>query len=182
MAVTTAYKTKVTDTKEGFVGTLKDAFRDIRGFIFTDYRGLTVEQITELRTKLRERAAEYHVIKNNFARLAFKQLEKPDVSSFLVGPTAIALVREESSDVVKDLFDFSRDWSVQVKGGLIDGNVFDAAQVEAFSRLPSRDQLLAQLMGTMNAPLQNLVYAMNGVTQKLVRTLAALAEKKGGEK
>lgn len=175
----TEYKTRITEDKETLVGTLKETFKDMRGFVFTDYRGLTVEQITELRRKLRTREAEYHVVKNNFARLAFRQLEKPDVSPFLVGPTAVALVPNESGEVVKDLFDFAKEWSVQVKGGLIDGTLFDAAQVEAFSRLPSHDQLLAMLMGTMQAPLQNLVYAINGVTQKLVRTLAAIAEKKG---
>lgn len=181
MAEAVAHKTRITDAKTELVGTLKETFRDIRGFIFTDYRGLTVEQITELRSKLRERKAEYHVIKNNFARLAFIQMEKPDVSSFLVGPTAIALVREDSGDVVKDLLEYAKDWTVQVKGGLIDGNVFDATQVEEFSKLPSREELIAKLMGTMNAPLQYLVYAINGVTQKLVRTLAAVAEQKGNQ-
>ncbi len=88
------------------------------------------------------------------------------------------MAKGESSPVVKSLIDFAREWSVQVKGGLIAGRVFDAKQVEEFCKLPTRPELLAILMGTMNAPLQNLVYTMNGVTKKLVRTLQAVADKK----
>lgn len=176
---TNGHETRVNDRKREAVADLKGQFGGVKDFIFTDFRGLTVDQITQLRRKLRDQQAEYKVIKNNYARIAFQQMASPDeVSSYLVGPTAIAMAKGESSPVVKSLIDFAREWSVQVKGGLIDGKVFDAKQVEAYSRLPGRPELLAILMGTMNAPLQNLVYAMNGVTSKLVRTLQAVADKK----
>lgn len=173
------HETRVNDTKREAVGALKSMFGGVNDFIFTDYRGLTVEQITLLRRKLREQQAEYKVIKNNYARIAFQQMESPEtVSSYLVGPTAIAMAKGESSPVVKSLLEFARDWSIQVKGGLIAGKVFNAEQVVEFSRLPTRLELLAKLMGTMNAPLQYLVYATNGVTTKLVRALKAVADKK----
>lgn len=169
---------KIQPYKESAVDGLKDKFGSYKGYIFTDYRGLTVEQITNLRTALRKLNAEYKVVKNNFARIAFKELNQPDVADYLVGPTAIALTKEEASQVAKSILDFSRETSVKIKGGLVEGKVFNEKQVEALSKLPTKAELIAKLMGTMKAPAQNLVYAMNGVTSKLVRTLAAVAEKK----
>ena len=173
--------TKIQSHKVEALEAIKAIFSDSKDFIFTDYRGLTVEQITGLRERLRKQEAEYKVVKNRYAKLAFEQLEMPDVSDLLVGPTALALLKDDASAVAKTLFEFGREAPVQVKGAIVDGRVFDGEQTEALSRLPGRDQLLAQLMSTMNAPLQNLVYAMNGVTQKLVRVLQAVADKKGEE-
>ena len=172
---------KLQQSKVDAVRALKDKIGSAKDFIFTDYRGLTVGQITEVRNRLREQNAEYKVVKNNFARIAFEELTKPDVSGYLTGPTALALARGDSAPVAKALLDLSKEFPIAVKGGLIEGNIFDAKQVEAFSKLPSRLQLIAILMSTMNAPLQNLVYAMNGVTQKLVRVLQAVADQKAGK-
>lgn len=173
-----AYKAKLNDKKLQSVKTLKDMFCSYKGYIFTDFRGLTVEQITKLRRELRKLNAEYKVVKNNFARIAFQEMSQPDVSSYLTGPTAIALANDESAQVAKSLLEFAKETSVMVKGGLVEGKVFDDKQIILLSKLPSRTELLASLMGTMRAPIQNLVYAMNGVTTKLVRTLQAVAEKK----
>jgi len=172
------YKVKLNDKKLQAVKELKDKFGSYKGFIFTDFRGLSVEQITKLRRELRKLNAEYKVVKNNFARIAFQEMSQPDVSSYLTGPTAIAMANEESTQVAKSLLEFAKETSVKVKGGLVEGKVFDSQQIVLFSKLPSRVELLASLMGTMRAPVQNLVYAMNGVTTKLVRTLQAVAEKK----
>lgn len=175
----TEHVTKVQDHKVEALEAIKAKFSENADFIFTDYRGLTVEQITALRGKLREKQAEYKVVKNRYAKLAFHQMEMPDdVAALLVGPTALALLKEDASGVAKILFEFARETPVEVKGALVNGRVFDAAQTEALSKLPTREQLLAQLMGTMQAPLQNFVYALNGVTTKLVRTLQAVADKK----
>ena len=176
--MTQQHVTKPQGYKVEAVGTLKEKFGDYSGYIFTDYRGLTMEQISVLRRQLRKLGAEYHVIKNNFAKIAFKELSQPDVGSYLVGPTAIALANDEASQVAKSILEFSRETSVKIKGGLVSGQVFNNKQIEAFSKLPSRKELLSSLMGTMKAPLQNLVYAMSGVPSKLVRTLAAVADKK----
>lgn len=172
------YAVKINQSKTDAVAAIKESFSGVKDFIFTDYRGLTVEQITQLRTKLRAVDAEYHVVKNSFARIAFRDAKHDGVDGYLVGPTAIALSRSDSGVVAKELLGLAKDWPLAVKGGIIDGNVFDASQVEAFSKLPGRAELLAKLMGTMNAPIQNFVYALNGVTTKLVRTLQAVADKK----
>lgn len=160
------------------VNGLKEMFTENKDFIFTDYRGLTVEQITELRSQLREKNAEYKVVKNSFAKLAFQALQKADVADLLIGPTALALVKEDSGEVAKLLLKFGKDTTVDIKGALIEGEIFDPDQVAAFSRLPGKLDLISMLMSTMNAPIQNLVYAINGVTTKLVRTLQAVADKK----
>ncbi len=170
---------KVQQAKIEAVADLKGTFDGVKDFIFTDYRGLTVEQITELRKKLREEKAVYKVVKNRFAKIALKELKHPDVGKNLIGPTAVTLSVGDAGAVAKILFDFSKDSPMKVKGALIDGNVFDEAQVDAFSKLPSRLELIARLLGTMQAPVQNTVYILNAIPTKLVRTLAAVAEKKG---
>jgi large subunit ribosomal protein L10 len=178
----TEHVTKVQDHKVEALEAIKSTFSASKDFIFTDYRGLTVDQITELRSRLRAKEADYKVVKNRYAKIAFQQLEMPsDVADLLVGPTALAMLQDDPSAIAKILFDYARDTSVAVKGALVDGQVFSAEQTEALSKLPGREQLLAQLMSTMQAPLQNLVYAMNGVTQKLVRTLQAVADQKAAE-
>lgn len=178
----TEHVTKIQDHKVEALEAIKSTFSASKDFIFTDYRGLTVDQITTLRGRLREKEADYKVVKNRYAKLAFQQLDMPEnVAELLVGPTALALLHDDPSAIAKILFDFGKEAPVDVKGALVDGRVFSAEETEALSKLPGREQLLAQLMGTMQAPLQNLVYAMNGVTQKLVRTLQAVADKKASE-
>ena len=173
------YQTKVQQHKTDAVADIKAQLESAKDYVFTDYRGLTVEQITVLRGKLREANADYKVVKNRFAKIAFQQMEKPDgVGEFLVGPTAIALAQDDSGAVAKALFAFAKDAPVSIKGALVGENVFDATQTEDYSKLPGRDELLAMLMSTMNAPTQNFVYALNGITTKLVRTVQAIADSK----
>lgn len=169
---------KVQPYKLEAVAELKELLESAKDYIFTNYRGLTVEQISDLRRKLREEDAEYKVVKNRFARIAFRQMDKPELGDNLIGPTAIALSKEEAGPVAKVLVKFRQETPVELKGGLIDGEVFDAEQIEAYSKLPTRDELIAKLMGTMQAPLQNLVSTLNAIPQKLVRTLQAVADKK----
>ncbi|MEW5815162.1 MAG: 50S ribosomal protein L10 [Spirochaetota bacterium] len=169
---------KIQQYKLDAVAALKEKFQSAHDYIFADYRGLTVEQITDLRKKLKEKNSEFKVIKNRYARIAFKELNFSGVEAQLVGPTAIALVTKESAEAAKVLYEYSRDFSLKVKGGLIDGTLFSAEQVEQYSKLPTRAELMAQLMGSLNAPLTNLLFAMNGITQKLIRTLQAVADKK----
>ena len=173
------YQVKIQDYKVAAIDAVKGEFENIKDIIFTDYRGLTVEQITDLRGKLRAQDSVYKVVKNRFAKIALQQLGRPDVGDQLVGPTAVALVSNEAGPVAKELVTFAKDGVLVIKGGIIDGNVFDAAQVVEFSKLPTRMELISQLMRTMNAPLQNMVYILNAVPQKLVRTLQAVADKKG---
>jgi len=172
------YQVTLQDHKLAAVNEMKNELENVKDIIFTDYRGLTVEKITELRAKLRSREAVFKVVKNRYTKIALNQLERPDVGDQLVGPTALALVSTEAGPVAKELVDFAKDGVLVIKGGIIDGNIFNADQVVEFSKLPTKPELIAKLMATMNAPLQNMVYILNAVPQKLVRTLQAVADKK----
>jgi large subunit ribosomal protein L10 len=117
-------------------------------------------------------------VKNRFAKIALKDLERPLVDEYLTGPTALALPTGESGAVAKVLVEFAKNAPMSIKGGIVDGNVFNASQMEEFSKLPTKDELIAKLMGTMRAPVQNVVYVLNAVPTKLVRTLQAVADAK----
>ena len=172
---------KIQQYKVDSVNLLREEFENVHDFVFTDYRGMTVAQITELRQKLREKKAVYKVVKNRFAKLALMQLDRPEVGDNLVGPTAVAYTTGESGPMAKVLFELAKSMPMQIKGGLIEGNVFNTSELEAFSKLPGRMELVAQLMGTMNAPVQKFVSTLNAVPSKFVRTLQAVADKKAAE-
>ena len=172
---------KLQEGKTKAIGELKETLSSAKDYIFTDYRGLTVEQITNLRRQLRTKDVEYKVVKNNFARIAFEQLSTPDVSGCLTGPTAVAITPKDANEVAKILFDFAKEVpALQVKGALVSGTVYGAAQTEAFSKLPGRLELISMLMSVLNAPARNLAAALNDVPALLVRTVKAVADKKGG--
>ena len=173
---------KIQQYKRDAVASLRDSFRQAPGLIFTDYRGLTVAQITDLRRSLRKQSAEFKVVKNNYAKIAMNELGLPFEEGFLTNPTAIALARTDVGPVAKTLFDFARESPLKVKGGMVDGQALLVAAMEAISRLPGRLELLAMLLGTMNAPLRALLFAMKGVSSKLVRTLQAVADQKAKTK
>ena len=164
------YKTRITPAKEEAVKALKDEFSQYNGYLLTDYRGMTVELITKLRRTIMKKDAAYRVVKNRFAKIALTELDN-QADDQLVGPTAIALVRGDEANVVaKELFATIKDGSpIQVKGAMLDGKFFTPEEVEAFSKLPTKLELIASLMGTMKAPVQ-----------KLAATLLAYVERNGG--
>ena len=162
---------KIQSAKTEAIESAKKTLSEYNDFIFADYRGLTVAQITELRGKLREKNAVLKVMKNNFARIAFEELKVENVADYLKGPTVIAMVNEDSNEVAKVLFDFKKNApTLEVKGGSIDKEVYDSAKIEAYSKVPGKKQLYAMLMS-----------AMNGPAQKLAATLKAYADKKAAE-
>jgi len=164
------------------IDTVNDIKEKLEGadVLFTDYRGLNVEQVTNLRKQLREKNAIFSVVKNNLIRIAFQQLNLPEEESCFFGPTAVAIAKSDIGAIAKIMVDFAKEAPLQFKGGIIGGKSFSAERIEAVSRLPGKEQMISILMSTMNAPIRNLMYAMNGVAQKLVRTLQAVADKKKG--
>jgi large subunit ribosomal protein L10 len=170
---------KIQPYKTEGVQKIRDLIQSSQDVIFTDFRGLNVSQITELRRSLREKEGEYRVVKNSYARLAMRELGFPFEEEFLIDPTALALASSDIGPVTKVLFDFTRDSTLKIKGGLVEGRIVSSSEVEAISRLPGRDELYAMLMGTMNAPLSNFVYGLNGIVTQLVRTVQAVADSKG---
>ena len=165
------YKAHVNKAKEDAVAALREEFAGYDGYIFTDYRGMTVDQITQIRKSLRKDDAAYRVVKNRYAKMALQNLDKTGAEDQMIGPTAVALVKGDTANVVaKVLYSAAKDGvAVQVKGALLDGEVLSADQIEAISKLPTKLELIASLMGTMKAPVQ-----------KLAATLLAYVESKGG--
>ena len=172
---------KIQEKKTKAIGELKTTLSEANDFIFTDYRGLTVEQISSLRRLLRTKEVHYKVIKNNFARIAFEQLSLPDVSAYLSGPTAVAISPRDSNEVAKILYEFTKETpALKIKGALVGETIYNASQTEAFSKLPGRLELISMLMSVMNGPVRNLAAALNDVPARLVRTIKAIGDKKAG--
>jgi large subunit ribosomal protein L10 len=171
---------KIQEAKTKAIAELHEDFASAPDFIFADYRGLTVEQITNLRKNLRAKEARFKVVKNTYARIAFEQTQAPgEVSAYLTGPTAVAIAPRDANEVAKLLLDFAREApALKIKGGLVGENVYNAEQMEAFSRLPGRLELISMLMSVMNGPVRNLAAALNDVNARLVRTVKAVADKK----
>lgn len=159
---------KVQPSKTKAIEATKTEFSKYSDFVFADYRGLTVEQITNLRKKLREQNATLKVVKNNFAKIAFDEMKVTGVADYLKGPTAIACAKEDSNVVAKTLFDFMKDApTLAVKGAFVDNAVLDKAKIEAYSKVPGRKQLIAMLMSAMNGPVQKLTATIQAYADKL---------------
>lgn len=169
---------KIQPAKREAAKKLKEQLDISPDFIFSDFRGLTFPQMTELRAKLAEKKAAYRVVRNSTARVAVKDAGLPDASSLLVGPTGLAFLGKDPGAAAKVLMDFAKGAPLQIKGGVIGGRMFGPKEIEALSRLPSRNELIAILMGAMNAPIRDVMYVMNGIASKLVRALSAVADKK----
>jgi len=169
---------KIQPFKTEAINQIKTMIQGCQDYIFTDYRGLNVDQISDLRRELREQHSVYKVIKNNYARIALSELAVEIDDNFLIDPTALALVEADSGPVAKVLVKYGKDTPLRIKGGIVEGKLLDAQAIEAISRLPGKEQLYAMLLGTMVAPVRNFMYAANGVMSKLVRTLQAVADSK----
>ena len=169
---------KIQQYKTEAVNAIKESIEQYSNFILTDFRGLNVDKITELRKKLREQESVLKIVKNNFTKIALSDINYPDISDLLIGPTALTLIKDDIGQIAKILFDYAKNESICVKGGIVEGRVMTADDVETLSKLPNKDQLIGMLMSTMTGPVRNMMYAMNGVMEKCVRTLKAVADKK----
>ena len=161
--------TKIQPAKAAGLSDLKQKIGGAKDFIFAEYRGITVEQISALRRQLREKNAEFHIVKNNFARIVFDQLGYPkEVEPVLAGPTAVAFAKDESNEVAKVLVEFAKEVpALKVKAALVDKGFMGRTEVEAFSRLPGRNQLLSMFMGALRSPVQKLAYTLVAYKEKL---------------
>jgi large subunit ribosomal protein L10 len=160
------------------VNFLKKYFDDSSSYIFNNFSGLTVEKITNLRRNLYKLNTKFIVIKNNFIKRILSERQLSGADDNLAGPTAVAFVKDDVSNILKILFDFSKESVLKVKGGFADGVYFNDKGLEELSKLPGRKELLSMLMRTMNAPMQNFVYCCNDVVTRLARVLNAVAETK----
>jgi large subunit ribosomal protein L10 len=161
------------------VEVLTEKLKKAKVAVLTDYRGLTVSQIQELRGKLRGADVEYRVIKNTLARRAAEAAGYPALKDGLKGPVAIAFGYDDLSVASKLINEFVRTTrlKVEVVGGLVEGRVFSSDQVKQLADLPSREALIAQLLGTLQSPVSQLVGIMQTPLQELLGVLEAYKTK-----
>ena len=170
---------KIQPAKTEAIEAAKKTLGEYNDFIFTEYRGLTVEQITTLRDKLRASNSAIKVIKNNFAKIAFKDLNVENVEDYLSGPTAIAMAKEDSNETAKILFDFAKEVpALQIKGAYVNKEIYDTAKIEAYSKVPGKKQLIAMLMSAINGPAQKLAATLQAYVEKLEKEGPAAAAPK----
>lgn len=163
--------------KEAAVAELAGKFRESGAVLLTEYRGLTVSELKELRRSLAGNA-EYAVVKNTLAAIAAGQVGLEGIADDLKGPTALTFVTGEPVEAAKALRDFAKgNDKLVIKGGVMDGNVMDASEVEKLASLESREVLLAKAAGAMKASLSKAAYLFVAPASKAVRTVDALRDK-----
>jgi large subunit ribosomal protein L10 len=170
---------KAIEVKKQIVLELTEKMQQSKGIIFYDYRGLNVLEVTELRDKFREAGVEYHVIKNSMLRRAADALEIKGLDEYLTGPTAVAFGMGDPVAPAKVLVEFVKKVKkTEIKSGVLGKKVIDVKGIEALAELPSRDQLIGQLAGTLQAPITGLARSLSGIICKLGYALNAVNEQK----
>ncbi len=156
----------------------KDWYAKSKGVVFADYRGLSVKQVQQLRRDLRAKGGELHVIKNTLFQRAIGDDATALPEDMQGGPTAYAFLFENETECTKMLFHFATSSKkLQVKGALFAGKVMSDKQTEAFSKLPPRDVLIAQVIGAIAAPISNLVGTIEALYADPIRVIGAVADK-----
>ena len=158
---------KALEKKSAEVKELTEKFNGAKGIVVVDYRGITVEEITNLRNDLRKENIEYKVAKNTLIKLAVKGTEYEGLTEYLEGPTAIAISHEDCTapariiaKTVSDVEAFS------FKGGWVEGSVYDAKGIEELSKIPSKEVLIAKVLGGFNSPITSLAYILKAIADK----------------
>ena len=159
------------ELKQPIVEAIAEEIKDAQSVVLVDYRGLTVAQDTELRKQLREAGVLYKVYKNTMMKRAFEGTEFEGLESCLEGPSAIAVSKDDATAPARILCKFAKDApALELKGGVVEGTVYDVAGLTELSKIPSREELLSKLLGSIQSPITNFA-----------RVIKQIAEQGGGE-
>ncbi len=165
--------------KDAVIAEVAQLLTDTENMFVSDYRGLTVAELAELRGKLRESGATLKVVKNTLGGIAADRSSREVVKELLTGPTAVTFCGDDLVGAAKALADFAKTHpQLEVRGGLLDTSLIDPDAVKALASLPPRDVLIAQLVGTMAAPMTGLVTVLQGTVSGFVRALNQVAEQR----
>lgn len=165
------------EKKKQMVAAYVDALSRSKAVFLTDYRGLSVSGLQELRAKVREVGGGHLVVKNTLVALALKEAHLPVPEEMLQGPVALSFVYEEIPSLAKVLRDFAKDTEImEVKGGILDGELLSQSQVESLADMPPREVVMAQLLGLIQQPGNQVASIVNAVGSKLAATLKAYAD------
>ena len=163
------------------VETLKGKFSAAKGIVLADFTGLTVEEANDLRRKCREAEVEYRVVKNTLAKIAVREAELAELEEYFQGPIAVALSETDSVAPARVLADFRKAVQKPVFiGGLIEGRMYSPEEVRRIANLPSREGLLAQVIGAIEAPMGQIIWTLEGLMRNLVSILDQASKKAEG--
>ncbi len=155
------------ELKQPIVEEISASIKDAQSVVLVDYRGLTVEQDTELRKQLREAGVTYKVYKNTMMNFAFKGTEFEGLAPYLEGPSAMALSTEDATAPARVLAEFAKKAkALEIKAGVVEGNVYDAKGMEKIASIPSREVLISKLLGSLQSPITNFARVMNQLAEK----------------
>ena len=155
------------ELKQPIVDEISANIKDAQSVVLVDYRGLTVEQDTQLRKNLREAGVTYKVYKNTFMTRAFKGTDFEALSPYLEGPSAVAISTTDATAPARVLAEFAKKADkLEIKGGVVEGTVYDAKGMAVIASIPSRDELLSKLLGSLQSPITNFARIMNQIAEK----------------
>jgi len=171
------------EKKQEQISQLADKLSQSSIVIATDYRGLSVAEMTALRRQLHQQGTEYRVVKNTLTSLAAEKAEKRELSLFLKGPTALAFGYGDVIQLAKILIDYQRSTktTLSIKGGLLEGRVLRGDEIVTLSALPSREVLIAKLMGALYGPIYGLLYVLGAEMRQLLGMLQARIKQLEGD-
>lgn len=155
------------EQKQTVVNEIKEKIEGAQSVVLVDHRGLTVEQDTELRKSLREAGVVYKVYKNTMMRFAFEGTEFEPLSQHLEGPSAIAISTEDATAPARVLAESAKKFDeLEFKAGVVEGTYYDEKGIETIATIPSRDQLLSKLLGSLQSPITNLARVLNQIAEQ----------------
>ncbi|EJJ3720901.1 TPA: 50S ribosomal protein L10 [Staphylococcus aureus] len=157
----------IIEAKKQLVDEIAEVLSNSVSTVIVDYRGLTVAEVTDLRSQLREAGVEYKVYKNTMVRRAAEKAGIEGLDEFLTGPTAIATSSEDAVAAAKVISGFAKDHeALEIKSGVMEGNVITAEEVETVGSLPSHDGLVSMLLSVLQAPVRNFAYAVKAIGEQ----------------
>ncbi len=173
------FKNKNRIAKEQEVAELTEKIGKASSVVLADYKGLSVKEVTELRSLLRENGVESRVAKNTLINLAIKDMDLEDLKPYLNGPTAIAISYDNPVAPAKMITEFNKKTKkLEIKAGVVEGRFIDENGVKDLASLPSKEELIAKTLGTLNAPITSFVSVLSGTVRNLLYALNAIQEQK----
>ncbi|WP_122643792.1 50S ribosomal protein L10 [Luxibacter massiliensis] len=155
------------ELKQPIVQAISEEIKDAQSVVLVDYRGLTVAQDTELRKQLREAGIVYKVYKNTMMKRAFEGTEFEGLQECLEGPSAIAISKDDATAPARIICKFAKTADkLELKGGVVEGTVYDVAGLTELSKIPSREELLSKLLGSIQSPITNLARVLNQIAEQ----------------
>ncbi len=155
------------ELKQPIVAEISELLDGAKAAVLVDYRGLTVAEDTELRKQLREAGVVYKVYKNTMVNFAIKGTEYEELGAHLEGPTAIAISKEDATAPARILYNFSKTaQALELKAGVVDGTYYDQDGIKVIATIPSRDELLAKFLGSIQSPITNFARVIKQIAEK----------------